>query len=518
MGNINSFEQPCSKPRISAEARANLKTKHRPYRWLTGAAAGFAAFAGGREVLYSATPAPLTEGVQQRFSLGEFAFHHEGVLGTSLELFVQAGALENARECECQVLAEIERLRRILSTRDSLSEMSRVQGGAPVESRELAQLLGVYQFWAAHTGGAIHLNMAGVTRQWEEAQAAQRPPDDAALAEAFKAPRAFNVDALGKGFIVDRAVAVARRFAFSGLLNIGGDLRAWGGSAWPVGVADPRNPAENAPFAGQFMLRDAAVATSGGYARYYTIAGKRYSHVIDPRTLRAIDCLASATVVAADCLTANALATAACVLGKLDGEKLARSFNAAGYLLADAIQPDVRGGLLKIAASAPETKPSPHKVAQSDAWPKDFQVAINLEIKAPTGGRAKRPYVAVWIQDLSGKLVRTVSIWGTKDKYISELSYWWEAAGGDQAYTRFKSISRATRPAGKYTLVWDGRDEQGNAVPKATYTVCVELNREEGHHTQGSADISCREEQKWADLEATAESEASTVAYGPKAQ
>jgi hypothetical protein len=292
-------------------------------------------------------------------------------------------------------------------------------------------------------------------------------------------------------------------------------VRAWGNYPWPVGVADPRNPAENAPMLGQFALRNAAVATSGGYARNYTIAGKHHSHIIDPRTLQAMDCLASATVVAADCLTANALSTAACVLGKTDGEKLVRWFSVAGYLLTDAVQPDVRGGLLLTSTAAPEATTT-QPVVQSDAWPKDFQVSINLEIKAQVQGRTKRPYVAVWIEDANEKIVRTVTIWGTKDKYISELSYWWDAAGGDQAFSIYKSISRATRPAGKYTIAWDGLDDQGNALPKGDYTVCVELNREEGHHGMESAVVSCRDEQKSADLAATAESEASTIEYGPK--
>lgn len=495
-----------------------MKNQRHPYRWLTGAAAGLTAFAGCKDLLHATTPAPLSDPAQRRFSLGEFAFHHEGVLGTSLELFV-LGDSSSARECESQVLAEIERLRRILSTRDASSEISRAQAGAPVESRELAELLHAYQFWNKRTGGAIHLNLAGVYRLWEQAQAAELEPNPVALARAFTTPLAFNVDALGKGFIVDRAVEAARRFASAGLLNIGGDIRAWGNYSWPVGVADPRQPAENAPLLGEFLLRDAAVATSGGYARYFTIAGQRYSHVIDPRTLRAVDRLAGATVVAADCLTANALSTAACVLGKIEGENLLRSFRAAGYLLTDSSKDDVRGGLLLAAAAAPETKAPPATSAvQPDAWPKDFQVSINLELKPPGQGRSKRPYVAVWIEDASHKVIRTVAIWGTKDKYISDLSHWWMAAGGEQAYSQFKAISRATRAPGKYSLVWDGLDDQGKVVPKGSYTVCVEINRENGHHAQESVELPCRDEQKSADLSATAESEGSTIAYGPKPQ
>src|SRR5665213_788875 len=479
-----------------------MRNKRRSYRWLTGAAAGLTAFASGKEMLQAASPPPCDGLVQRRLALGEFVFHYEGVLGTSMELVLQAGDLASARHCEQQVLAEIERLQRILSTRDSASEISRFHAGLTSASPELAQLLDAYQFCGRRTAGAIDVNMAGVIRLWEEAQAAQCLPDAASLADAFNGRLAFNVDALGKGFIVDRAVEVGRQFAWAGLLNIGGDLRAWGNHSWSAGVADPRNPAENAPLLDRFALREGAVATSGGYARNYTIDGNRYSHVIDPRTLHPVDGFVSATVVAADCLTANALSTAACVLGKMDGVNILRSSGALGYLLTDAAQPDVRGGLLLTSSASPEKSGTP-MAFQPNAWPQDFQVSVNLEIKAPAPGRYKRPYVAVWIQDQNENYICTVAIWGTKDKYISELSHWWSAGGGDRAFGRYRAISRATRPPGKYTVVWDGRDDQGNAVPKRNYTVCVEFNREHGHHGMESALLSCGVEKKSAKLPAT---------------
>ncbi|MDB6025982.1 MAG: apbE 3, partial [Verrucomicrobiales bacterium] len=244
-----------------------MKNRHLSYRWITGTVAGLTAFSGGNTLLQATSFAPLKHDAPERLSLGEFAFHHEAVLGTSMELIVHAGDAENASACEHQVLAEIERLRRILSTRDTASEISRVQKGSPIESRELAQVLAAYNVWSERTGGAINANMAGVVDLWKQAEREQRLPDSSSLVTAFNAPMAFNVDGLGKGFIIDRAVEVAKRFASSGLLNIGGDIRVWGNYPRRVGVANPRQPAENSPLISQFSLRDAAVATSGGYAR-----------------------------------------------------------------------------------------------------------------------------------------------------------------------------------------------------------------------------------------------------------
>src|SRR5882724_10168521 len=90
-------------------------------RWVLGAAAiglsacGVGAARGERSSLVGDCIR-----IEREWALGEFAFYHEGVLGTSMELIVQAG---DAGECERRVLGEIERLRRILSTYDPASEI-----------------------------------------------------------------------------------------------------------------------------------------------------------------------------------------------------------------------------------------------------------------------------------------------------------------------------------------------------------------------------------------------------------
>jgi thiamine biosynthesis lipoprotein len=117
--------------------------------------------------------------------------------------------------------------------------------------------------------------------------------------------------------------------ASSGLVEIGGEVRTLGrgegGRKWVVRVHDPRPAADgNAP---PLLLRlaDQAVATSGDYARYFSIGGRRYSHLIDPRTGRPVGSVPSVTVVAPDASTADALATGISVLGPRDGVELADS-------------------------------------------------------------------------------------------------------------------------------------------------------------------------------------------------
>lgn len=85
--------------------------------------------------------------------------------------------------------------------------------------------------------------MGGVIDLGKSAGARGRLPKEAELRRAFAVPPALNIDALGKAYIIDRAVAVARRIAPAGLLNIGGDLRTWGPCACRIGIANPSEPA-----------------------------------------------------------------------------------------------------------------------------------------------------------------------------------------------------------------------------------------------------------------------------------
>ncbi len=533
-------------------------------RFARAAAAGLTALAGAKPALAISLP-PSTGGdgpaLAQAAARTRFNFARDHVLGTSFDLAVDAVRPADAARVEQAVLAEITRLSAILSTYDPDSEISRVAAGAPVGSPELAELLTAYTTWSARTDGALNVRLAQVARLWREAAQTGRAPAPDSLRAALDAPGALNVDALGKGYIIDRAVAIARRLAPAGLLNIGGDLRAWGDVDWLVGVADPRNPADNALPLVSFLLRDAAVATSGGYARFTTVAGEKISHLIDPRTLTPAACLASATMVAADCLTANALSTAGCLLDAARSLALAAQYGSPGQLVITADGHQFRAGLLAVAspvstapaAPAAETKPAAPattaapsapaagQAAAVAAWPKNFQAAINLNLGStrnaagaqpggPPGrrggpggfggrggpGGGKRAYVAIWIEDAGHKLVRTLTVLGDNARYVPELSSWYQAIGRPDL-RNIRNITRATRPNGLYTIAWDGLNDHGQPVPQGTYTVRIEINREHGSRAILSTPLTCDDQPHTVDLAASVESDASKIEYGPKA-
>ncbi len=513
--------------------------------WLTGAAAGLVTFSGG-EKLAAAPVMNLGElSWARQAELDHYAFSYDRVLGTSLDLVVDAARPADAVRAEAAVMAEITRLNAILSTYTADSEISRARGGAAIESPELAALLQAYAAWSSRTGGLIDINMAGVIALWKEAARTGLLPDRASLATAARAPRAWNVDALGKGFIIDRAVQTARRYVPAGLLNIGGDIRVWGDRDWLVGVAHPGQPADNAAPLATVRLRESAIATSGGYARFSRIAGRDYSHLIDPRTQWAAGTGLAASVIAADTLTANALSTALAVGGPTAMAKfVGLSYSS---LLAGPRGLVASSGLFAAAAPAPSpaatqnagSAPASFAPAVS-AWPQDFQIAINLTLKTPEGGGgrggpggpqfggpggrggrggpggAKRPYVAVWIEDTAGQVVRSIALWAPmrERKYIPEMTSWFRKIDGN--WDLIASLSRATRAPGSYTINWDGLSDTGKPVPQGDYIINVEINREHGGHTTQKAAIKAGSEAATMDLKATSESEASAITYGPK--
>lgn len=104
---------------------------------------------------------------------------------------------------------------------------------------------------------------------------------------------------------------------------------------------------------------------------------------------------------------------------------------------------------------------------------------------AASGGQVHNPYIAVWIEDSKGELVKTVSLWyNSRDgKYLNELQRWasvetsFQSAGGTDSYD---TVSGATRVAGTYSVMWDGTDTNGARVALGDYFVCIEAARERG--------------------------------------
>jgi thiamine biosynthesis lipoprotein len=338
----------------------------------------------------------------------------------------------------------------------------------------------------------------------------------------------LNLNSIAKGYIIQKASAAARATIASLqglLLNLGGDMAAWGTDdagkkSWTIGVQDPLHPEDNAAPIARVRLQDAAIATSGGYERYYTIAGKRHSHIFDPRTGRSADGAASATVIASDNVTANALATTLCVLTPEEGLQLVAATPGVECLLVTKEGKQLRSDGFQ-AMEVPFARLAANIAFQNnkdekkiEAWPEGYQVNFTVTIPTVTVKKYRRPYVAVWVENADAKPVRSITVWGNNTRYWKDLPQWWKFAKNDTDLV--KAVTRATRPPGKYSLVWDGKNDNGTALPQGTYTVYIEVHREHGKLVRQTGRIQCGAEPAHITLEKNAETGDTLVEYAKK--
>jgi thiamine biosynthesis lipoprotein len=172
----------------------------------------------------------------------------------------------------------------------------------------------------------------------------QRAPGRIFLPEAGMA---LDFGGFGKEYAVDITAQIAVDHGIlNALVDFGHDLRAAGAPpgrpAWHIGLEDPKNPGTPA---GTMAIVGKGVASSGDYLRGFVIDGKRYGHIIDPRSGWPVanGCL-QATVVAANCLQAGVLSTTAFVLGVPRGiEFIQASPGAEGLIVMDRARAQTRG-------------------------------------------------------------------------------------------------------------------------------------------------------------------------------
>ncbi len=241
-----------------------------------------------------------------------------------------------------------------------LSRLNRHASPEPFHvSAELLDVLLTAREIGELTGGAFDITIAPVVNAWGFGPSGQyREPSEAELDElrartgwdkilidaASSTVRKLHpqvrldLSGIAKGYAVDRLARELRDAGWGDfLISVGGEVLASGrapsGRPWRVGIERPRYGAGSAagstggpaPAIERAVdLVDAALATSGDYRNYFERYGVRYSHIIDPRTLRPVrHRLASVSVLDPSCARADALATALLVLGEQDGHATA---------------------------------------------------------------------------------------------------------------------------------------------------------------------------------------------------
>ena len=233
-----------------------------------------------------------------------------------------------------QALDEVDRLEQQLTIfRESskVSFINRQAADGPVRVEEsLFSLLLLCQEIYRETGGAFDITSGPLSRCWGFLKRQGRIPeideiekaralvggdklllDSETRAIRFARPGVeINLGSIGKGYALDRIASMTRSRLRAALLNAGSSsIRAIGGgyNGWKVGVRHPGNKERRLAIV---RLRDAALSTSGGEEQFFECGGKRYGHIIDPRSGMPADRVASVTVIAPAAALTDALATA----------------------------------------------------------------------------------------------------------------------------------------------------------------------------------------------------------------
>jgi FAD:protein FMN transferase len=259
-------------------------------------------------------------------------------MGSPCEIRIEVADAARAGAILQSVIDEVERLEDRYSRYRPHSLLSRINevaaaGGQVTVDEETALLFDYAHACHVQSDGLFDITSGVLREAWRFTDGGL--PDEAVI-EALRArigwhrvdwrrpdirfPAGMEIDFGGivKEYAVDRVCSLCLgQGVRHGLVNLGGDVRVIGaradGSPWQVGVQHPR---ARARAAASVALSAGAIATSGDYARCKVVGGRRYGHILDPRTGWPVSFLASVTVVADFCLVAGSASTIAMLKGE----------------------------------------------------------------------------------------------------------------------------------------------------------------------------------------------------------
>ena len=292
------------------------------------------------------------------------------LLGTFVSVTVYAEP-DEAQSAINAAFAEIRAVDRLLSIHRDDSDLAKANQGKAV-SAELKPVLKKALAIARETEGAFDPTIRPLAELWGFIKKeGYRLPTKTELQSVLpkvdyrqielqgnmliRSAPGMSIDSggFGKGYAVDRAIAVLQRHGIRhAMVKAGGDTRVIGLPPgldhWAVWIEDPRKQGQRA----LIKLRHGALSTSGNYENFFEIDGRRYGHLLDPRTGYPVQGIGSCTATAATCMESDAYATAACVLGVAHSQQLLGAKVGFRFLLF------------------PETDPQgPLKVVETDRFP-----------------------------------------------------------------------------------------------------------------------------------------------------
>lgn len=264
----------------------------------------------------------------------------------------------------------IAQLNKVLSDYDLESETSRLCAGAPhlasqTVSADLFEVLAISDEISRQTNGAFDVTVGPLTKLWRRARRQKELPEKAQLSEALRAVGRDGLDldrakksvrltktamrldfgGIGQGYAADEVLKILSGMGITrALVNASGDVVALEAppseKGWKVAIAGLQPKTE--PPKSFVWLRNGSITSSGDAFQSVEIDGKRYSHIVDPKTGLGVDRRIAATCYAPSGTIADALATALCVLPAKQGmEIISREFPGVEILVVEGVGDEV---------------------------------------------------------------------------------------------------------------------------------------------------------------------------------
>ena len=283
------------------------------------------------------------------------------MLGSPFEMTVVAKDTIQGNIYIDMAVAEVKRIENLISDwipTTQISQVSKNSGIQPVKvDKEVYDLVERAIKVSQLTSGAFDISYASMDKIWKFDGSMKAMPTPEAIKQSVarigyqkivldaKAQTIYlkekgmklGLGGIGQGYIADKIKdLLLSKGCTSGIVNVSGDINAWGyqttGKPWIVAIVNPMN--KNKVFA-TFPLENSSVETSGSYEKFVVFDGKRYSHIIDPRTGYPAQGVVSVSVFAKQTEIADALATGIFVLGVDVGLNLVNQLKGIGCIIVD---------------------------------------------------------------------------------------------------------------------------------------------------------------------------------------
>ncbi|WP_396638516.1 FAD:protein FMN transferase [Maribacter sp. R77961] len=261
-----------------------------------------------------------------------------------------------------EAVGEIRRIEKMISSWDASSETALINKNAGIKpvkvSLELFKLIERAKQISEITDGAFDISYSSMDKIWKFDGSMTSMPTNEEIRKSVAKVGYNNIilntadntvflkykgmkisfGAIGKGYAADKAkeLLVSKQVP-AGIINAAGDLTTWGtkasGEKWLIGIA---NPLSKDKIFSWLPILESSVATSGNYEKFVIINGKKYTHIIDPRTGYPSTGINSVSVFAKSAELCDALATAIFIMGKNAGLSLVNQLGGTEVIIVDS--------------------------------------------------------------------------------------------------------------------------------------------------------------------------------------